>query len=66
MINLKFKNIFLSKALYARVFDRQGQFIEAASRYYEISIKQGLLPSEKKQILQNALICTLLAPPGFF
>nr|CAD2201320.1 unnamed protein product [Meloidogyne enterolobii] len=51
-------------ALYARVFDRQGQFIEAASRYYEISIKQGLLPSEKKQILQNALICTLLAPPG--
>ncbi|KAH7729510.1 PCI domain containing protein [Aphelenchoides avenae] len=52
------------KAVYARVLDRRGRFIEAAQRYYELSLKPGLTPSEKKHVLQNALTCTLLAPPG--
>ncbi|KAL3082695.1 hypothetical protein niasHS_010497 [Heterodera schachtii] len=52
------------KALYARVLDRQGNFTEAAQRYHELSLKPGLIPSEKRQVLQNALTCTLLAAPG--
>jgi hypothetical protein len=70
------------KALYARVLDRRARFTEAAQRYHEVivfinfinlillffqlSINPALIPSDKRQVLQNALTCTLLAPPGPF
>uniref|UniRef100_A0A914H5Z9 COP9 signalosome complex subunit 4 n=1 Tax=Globodera rostochiensis TaxID=31243 RepID=A0A914H5Z9_GLORO len=52
------------KLLYASVLDRHGNFTEAAQRYHELSLKPGLIPSEKRQVLQDALTCTLLAAPG--
>uniref|UniRef100_A0A914BYV8 COP9 signalosome complex subunit 4 n=1 Tax=Acrobeloides nanus TaxID=290746 RepID=A0A914BYV8_9BILA len=52
------------KAIYARVIDRRGKFIDAAQRYYELSMKPGLTISDKKDVLQSAVTCVVLAPPG--
>ncbi|KAI6238689.1 COP9 signalosome complex subunit 4 [Aphelenchoides fujianensis] len=52
------------KSLYAVVLDRNSRFAEAATRYYELSYKPQLTPGEKQEVLQHALTCTLLAPPG--
>jgi COP9 signalosome complex subunit 4 len=52
------------KACQARVWDLKRKFIEAASKYYELSYNSMLLDSEKIQALNNALNCTILAPAG--
>lgn len=56
---------FLSaKAQYARVLDFRRKFIEAAQRYYELSLKAQLAETEKLSALSNALHCTILASAG--
>lgn len=54
------------KACQARVWDFKRKFIEAASKYYELSYNPLLIESEKIQALNNALNCTILAPAGLF
>ena len=52
------------KACQARVWDFKRKFIEAASKYYELSYNSLLTETEKLQGLNNALNCTILAPAG--
>uniref|UniRef100_A0A915BFR2 COP9 signalosome complex subunit 4 n=1 Tax=Parascaris univalens TaxID=6257 RepID=A0A915BFR2_PARUN len=52
------------KAQYARVLDHRCKFIEAAQRYYELSLVPLLTNSEKMQALMNAVSCAILASPG--
>ncbi|VDK51023.1 unnamed protein product [Anisakis simplex] len=52
------------KAQYARVLDHRRKFIEAAQRYYELSLVPVLTNSEKMQALMNAVSCAILASPG--
>uniref|UniRef100_A0A0N5A823 COP9 signalosome complex subunit 4 n=1 Tax=Syphacia muris TaxID=451379 RepID=A0A0N5A823_9BILA len=52
------------KALYARVLDHRHKFIEAAQRYYELSLMPALLLQEKQNALTNAISCAILASPG--
>ncbi|VDM38851.1 unnamed protein product [Toxocara canis] len=52
------------KAQYARVLDHRRKFIEAAQRYYELSLVPLLTNSEKMQALMNAVACAILASPG--
>ncbi|KAI1725073.1 PCI domain-containing protein [Ditylenchus destructor] len=52
------------KVIYARFLDRRGKFVEAAQRYYELSHRSLLSADERKQMLRDALTCTLLAPPS--
>ncbi|KAI6216995.1 COP9 signalosome complex subunit 4 [Aphelenchoides fujianensis] len=52
------------QSLYAVVLDRNSRFAEAATRWHELSYKPQLTPGEKQEVLQHALTCTLLAPPG--
>lgn len=52
------------KAQYARVLDYRRKFIEAAQRYYELSLKAQLAENEKLTALSNALCCTILASAG--
>ncbi|KAL3981773.1 PCI domain family protein [Acanthocheilonema viteae] len=56
--------IMMYKSLYARVLDHRKKFIEAAQRYYDLSLFQNMLISEKAQALTNAISCTVLASPG--
>uniref|UniRef100_A0A0R3RVS5 COP9 signalosome complex subunit 4 n=1 Tax=Elaeophora elaphi TaxID=1147741 RepID=A0A0R3RVS5_9BILA len=57
--------IVVFKSLYARVLDHRKKFIEAAQRYYDLSLFQNMLTtSEKAQALTNAISCTVLASPG--
>ena len=49
---------------YARVLDYRRKFIEAASRYNELSFKTCVEEGERLQSLHNSLICTVLASAG--
>ncbi|VDN27009.1 unnamed protein product [Gongylonema pulchrum] len=56
---------FFPLTLYARVLDHRNKFIEAAQRYYDLSIFQtGLSNAEKMQALTNAISCAILASPA--
>ena len=54
------------KAVQARVWDFKRKFVEAASKYYELSLNASLIVDERErtQALSNALNCTILAPAG--
>ena len=52
------------KAAQARVWDFKRKFVEAASKYYELSLNTLITELEKMQALNNALNCTILAPAG--
>lgn len=52
------------KAAQARVWDFKRKFVEAASKYYELSLNSIINESEKLEALNNALNCTILAPAG--
>lgn len=54
----------LYKAQYARVLDFRRKFIEAAQRYYELSLKPQISEQEKLAALSNALNCIILASAG--
>jgi len=56
--------LILYKAQYARVLDYRRKFIEAAQRYYELSLKEQVAQTEAMQSLQHALVCTILASAG--
>ena len=59
---VEFLNLF--EAQYARVLDSRRKFIEAAHRYYELSLKSCLSSEDQEAARQNALQCTLLASAG--
>jgi COP9 signalosome complex subunit 4 len=52
------------KSVQARVWDFKRKFVEAASKYYELSLNNLLSESEKTEALNHALNCTILAPAG--
>lgn len=52
------------KVCQARVLDYKRKFIEAASRYNELSFKTIIHESERITALKNAMICTILASAG--
>jgi COP9 signalosome complex subunit 4 len=52
------------KAAQARVWDFKRKFVEAASKYYELSLNTLIDETEKMQALNNALNCTILASAG--
>jgi len=52
------------KSVQARVWDFKRKFVEAASKYYELSLNNLLSESEKTEALSHALNCTILAPAG--
>lgn len=52
------------KAAQARVWDFKRKFVEAASKYYELSLNTLISEHEKMHALNNALNCTILAPAG--
>jgi COP9 signalosome complex subunit 4 len=52
------------KAIQARVWDFKRKFIEAASKFYELSLSSLLSDAEKKEGVSNALNCTILASAG--
>jgi glutaminase len=47
-----------------RVLDYKRKFIEAASRYNELSYKTIIHEDERMTALKNAIICTILASAG--
>merc|ERR1712080_369581 len=52
------------KVCQGRVLDFKRKFIEAASRYNELSYKTVIHDSERMTALRNATICTILAAAG--
>jgi COP9 signalosome complex subunit 4 len=52
------------KAAQARVWDFKRKFVEAASKYYELSLNDLIDEAEKMHALNNALNCTILASAG--
>lgn len=47
------------------MLDHRKKFIEAAQRYYDLSLFRDMpAPSEKAQALTNAISCTVLASQG--
>ena len=50
--------------LECRVLDYKRKFIEAASRYNELSYKTIIHEEERMTALKNAMICTILAAAG--
>jgi COP9 signalosome complex subunit 4 len=52
------------KAAQAKVWDFKRKFVEAASKYYELSLNSQLTDNEKVQMLNSALNCTILASAG--
>jgi len=52
------------KVCQGRVFDYKRKFIEAASRYNELSYKTQIHESERLTALKNATVCTILAAAG--
>jgi COP9 signalosome complex subunit 4 len=52
------------RASQARVWDFKRKFVEAASKYYELSLNALLSDAERTIALHNALNCTILAPAG--
>ena len=60
------KNCFqiIYKVCQGRVLDYKRKFIEAASRYNELSYKPLIHEAERITALKNAMICTILASAG--
>jgi len=54
----------LFKACQARLLDFKRKFIEAASKFNEMSYKTILHENERMTALKNAMICTILAEAG--
>jgi len=54
----------LYKVCQGRVLDYKRKFIEAASRYNELSYKTIIHEDERMTALKNAMICTILASAG--
>lgn len=52
------------KAAQARIWDFKRKFVEAASKYYELSLNTLIGENEKIDALNNALNCTILASAG--
>ena len=52
------------KVCQGRVLDYKRKFIEAASRYNELSYKPIIHEDERITALKNAMICTILASAG--
>ena len=52
------------KVCQGRLLDYKRKFIEAASRYNELSYKTIIHDEERMTALKNAMICTILAPAG--
>ena len=52
------------KVCQGRLLDYKRKFIEAASRYNELSYKTIIHDEERITALKNAMICTILAPAG--
>ncbi|TKR68634.1 hypothetical protein L596_024592 [Steinernema carpocapsae] len=52
------------KFLCAEILDRNGKFIDAAQRYYQLSMLPALTRSEKEDCLAKAINCTVLASPS--
>ncbi|CAD6195644.1 unnamed protein product [Caenorhabditis auriculariae] len=52
------------KALQARVLDAKRRFIDAAQRFYELSVVPLLPESDRLTALAKSIICILLAKPG--
>jgi COP9 signalosome complex subunit 4 len=52
------------KAAQAKIWDLKRKFIEAASKYYELSHEQLLSEVNRTLALNNALNCTILASAG--
>ena len=47
---------------YATVLDKRRKFVDAACRYYDLSISPYILPEERKSMLQKSVICLILSP----
>ena len=62
-IDIIFLQIYY-KVCQARVLDYKRKFIEAASRYNELSYKPIIHEDERMTALKNAMICTILAAAG--
>jgi COP9 signalosome complex subunit 4 len=56
--------LIVYKVCQGRVLDYKRKFIEAASRYNELSYKTAIHDSERMTALRNAAICTILASAG--
>lgn len=56
--------IIIYKVCQGRVLDYKRKFIEAASRYNELSYKTIIHEDERITALKNAMICTILASAG--
>ena len=56
--------LIIYKVCQGRVFDFKRKFIEAASRYNELSYKTQIHESERLTALKNATVCTILAAAG--
>lgn len=54
----------LYQACLGRLLDFKRKFIEAASRFNEMSYKPIIHEEERMTALKNAMICTILAPAG--
>merc|ERR1711997_1285272 len=54
----------MGKVCQGRLLDYKRKFIEAASRYNELSYKTIIHDKERITALKNAMICTILAPAG--
>ena len=52
------------KACQARIWDFKRKFVEAASKYYELSLNTLITETEKIEALNNSLNCTILASAG--
>ncbi|OLL26688.1 COP9 signalosome complex subunit 4 [Neolecta irregularis DAH-3] len=52
------------KAAQAKCFDAKRMFVQASSKYHEISYETVVDGSERLQCLSNSIICGVLAPAG--
>lgn len=52
------------RAAQAKIWDFKRKFVEAASKYYELSLNSHLTELEKNNALNSALNCTILAQAG--
>lgn len=48
----------------ARIADSNRNFVDAARKYYEVSIKPDVDPAEQMACLESAITCVILAPAG--
>lgn len=47
---------------YAIVLDKRGKFIEAATRYHDLSVSPYISAEERRGMLQKAVVCIILSP----